>query len=453
MLLRPTTLIVVTAIVSATATLLVSALPGLDFAYGQPELHVGLETASALIALLASFLLLGRFRRRRRLDDLALFVAMSLFALSGLGFSALPAMFVEEGSEKFSTWAALSGRMLGAVALALGAFVPPRTIRLPGRPPLLAVLVPIIVVAVTAMIVGLLRSHLPSPVEAELTPEASGRPRLDGHPTILVVQLLVAGLFGAAAVGFARRSRRERDGFVAWLAVASVLGAFARVNYFLYPTLYTEWVYVGDAFRLLFYALVLAGALREISSYWEAASRATVLEDRRRVARELHDGVAQELALVGMNLKRLDQDDEYVRRAVAGVERGLADARAAISALRTPTDEPLDVALARVARDVAAREGAEVVLALAPGVKASLDTTQALMRIVAEAIKAAARTGRSDLVHVELEDGRPICLRVRNIGLGNGPALAALREHAASIGGVVRVAHARAGGTEVEVTL
>jgi signal transduction histidine kinase len=453
MLRRSTRLTLATAVLSAAATALVTALPALDFAYRQRELHVGLETASALIALLASYLLLGRFLRRRRLDDLALFVAMSLFALSNLFFAALPAMLLDGGSERFSTWAALSGRLLGAVALALGAFAPPRTVRAARREAVFAMLIPVGIVGTTALVVGAFHSSFPSGVEAELTPEASGRPRLVAHPAIFVVQLVAGALFAAAAVGFVRRSSRERDGFVRWLGVASVLGAFARINYFLYPSLYTEWVYVGDAFRLLFYAVVLAAALREISSYWQAESRATILEDRRRLAGDLHGGVAQELALVGMNLKRLDQANEYVSRAVAGVERGLADARTAIVALRSPVDEPLDVALARVAREVAAREGTEVVLALSPGVEAPQETREALARILAEAITNAAQRGEADVVRVELEKDGRLSLRVQQSGTALQPALHALREQASALGGEVEVRSLAGGETEVEINL
>jgi signal transduction histidine kinase len=453
MLRRPTTPILATVILSGTATVLVTALPGLDFAYRQLELHVGLETAAALIGLLASYLLLGRFRRRRRLDDLALFVALSLFALSNLFFAALPAMILDAGSTKFSTWVALSGRLLGTVALAAAAFAPPRHVRLPKRATALPLLAPVAILAVTALFVGALVSTFPSGVEAELTPEASGRPRLIGHPAVLVVQLVAAALFAAAAVGFTRRSGRSGDGFVRWLGIASVLGAFAQFNYFLYPSLYTEWVYVGDAFRLFFYAVVLLAALREISSYWEAASRSAALEAQRRMARELHDGVAQELALVGMNLKRLDQENEYVRRAIASAERGLTDARAAISTLRAPVDEPVDVVLARVAHEVAAREGTEVVLALAPGVETSSEVRDALTRILSETIANAARGGQADSVHIELENGRRLRLRVRDSGTGFDAGLRTLREYATAVGAEVRVKTAEGSGTEVEVVL
>ena len=433
MLRRSTTPILATVVLSGLATVLVTALPRLDFAYRQHELHVGLETAAALIGLLASYLLFGRFRRRKRLDDLVLFVALSLFALSNLFFAALPAMIVDVGSAKFSTWVALSGRLLGTVALAAGAFAPPRRVRLPGPAMVLALLAPVIALGLTALFVGLFVSSFPSGVEAELTPEASGRPRLIGHVAVLAVQIAVSALFAAAAVGFIRRSDPERDEFVRWLGIASILGAFAHFNYFLYPSLYTEWVYVGDAFRLLFYVVVLVAALREISSYWEAASRAAVLDARRRLARSLHDGVAQELALVGMNLKRLDPENENVARALSGVERGLADARAAIAALRAPGDEPV---------------GTEGLLD-----EASQEARNALTKILSEAITSAARNGQVNPVHVELENGGRLRLRVRDGGGGFGRELETLRDQVTAVGGELHVKTVTGIGTEIEVLM
>ncbi len=464
MLRRPAAPILAAAILAGFATVLVTVLPQLQFAYRQHEVHVGFEAAAALIALLASYLLFGRFQRRRRLDDLVLFIALSFFALSNLFFAALPAMFFDVGSVKFSTWAALSGRLLGAVALAVGAFAPARRVHLSRRATAVALVAPIGALAGIALAVGALVPVLPTGVEAELSPEASGRPRLIGHPAVLGLQVAVGALFAAAAVGFTRRSEREGDAFVRLFAVASVFGAFARLHYLLYPSLYTEWVYTGDVFRLVFYVVVLAAALSEISSYWRSAAQAAVLDERRRLARDLHDGVAQELAFVGMNLKRLDQDNRYVKRAASGVERGLDEARRAIEVLAEPLDEPLDVVLARTARDVAAREGAEVDLALAPEVDAPAETREALVRIVSEAIMNAVRHGRADLVRVELENGKRLLLRVRDTGAGfdasatkrtdrGGYGLQIMRERAAALGGDLRITTEPGAGTEIVVVL
>jgi signal transduction histidine kinase len=464
MLRRTAASVVGAAIFAAVTTALVAFLPVLHFAYRQHELHVGFETAAALVGVLASYLLFGRFRRRRRLDDLLLFIAFSLFALANLFFAAIPAMVVDAGSSKFSTWTALSGRSLGAMAFAAAAFVPSTRVHLSRRTTALVLSAPMIVMAATALVVGPLVPALPSGVEAEFLREASGRPHLSGHWAVLGVQLVGAILFAAATVGFVRRNARERDVFVAVLAAASVFAAFARVNYFLYPSLYTEWVYTGDAFRLLFYAVILLAALTEISSYWKFATQAAVLDERRRIARDLHDGLAQELALVGRSLKRLDPENMFVQRASAGVERGLEDARRAIAALSDPIDEPLDVTLGRVARDVAAREGTTVALALASGIQAPAEARDAFTRILSEAITNAARHGHADLVRVELENGRRVRLRISDTGRGFDPdaeggdsrgsfGLRGMRERVQSLGGELRLVAEPGRGTQLEIVL
>ena len=62
---RPTAAVLVLA---GAATVAVLALPQLRFAYDAPSLRVALETAAAVIALVAAYLVLGRFLRGRGLD-------------------------------------------------------------------------------------------------------------------------------------------------------------------------------------------------------------------------------------------------------------------------------------------------------------------------------------------------------------------------------------------------
>ena len=58
--------------ISGAATLTAALVPKLNFADRLPAPHVAVETAAPLIALLAAFLVFGRFLRRGRLTELAL---------------------------------------------------------------------------------------------------------------------------------------------------------------------------------------------------------------------------------------------------------------------------------------------------------------------------------------------------------------------------------------------
>lgn len=455
--------IVVAALVSTAATVAVVLVPALRFAYRQPEIHVALETAAALIGLLAAYLVFGRFRRSGYLADFALCYALAVLACSNLFFAALPTL-LDSGSETLGTWARLAAQLLGTTIFAAAAAAPPRRIRLSRAGAIAAAVSLPLVLACVAIVVSALEGRLPAGVELVPTPEASGRPQLVGNVTLLGAQLAGMGLYCFAAYGFGRKARATGDDLMKWLAVAAVFGAFARLNYFLYPSLYTDWVYFGDFFRLAFYVAILAAAAREISSYWETVSRTAVLEERRRIARDLHDGLAQELAFIGRNLRKLDARDPAVGRVAASAARALTESRRAIAALTKPLDEPLDVALGQAARETAEREGTKLDLVLAPGIELDYRRRDALIRIACEAIANAARHGGARLVRVELRNGRRVRLQVSDEGRGFDPAtvdtseaggfgLISMRERAHAVGGSLELDSRLGAGTTVDVVL
>jgi signal transduction histidine kinase len=455
--------LVIAAIASTAATAIVVLVPPLHFAYELPELHVAIETAAALIGLLAAYLVFGRYRRSRNLADFALCYSLGLLAASNLVFAVVPAI-VNSQPDRFGTWARICGSLLGSAVLAFAAFAPPRRIRL-GRSRLLAAMASIpAVLLVVAGIVLALGSRLPAGVElAPMTADAS-RPHIDGNGAVLAAQLVGMGLLVLAAVGFARKAERSKDELMTWLAVAAVFGAFARLNYFLYPSAYTDWVYFGDFFRLAFYVAILFAAVQEIRSYWEKVSQTAVLEERRRLARDLHDGLAQELAFIGRNLRSLDGDDPTVARVSASAARALSESRLAIAALTKPLDEPLEIALAQAAQDTANREGTNIDLILSPGIELDYQRRDALIRIACEAISNAARHGGASLVRVELENGRQVHLHVSDDGCGfdtssltlggtDAFGLTSMRERAHAFGGAFEVRSRPGAGTQVDVTL
>jgi signal transduction histidine kinase len=210
-------------------------------------------------------------------------------------------------------------------------------------------------------------------------------------------------LFAVAALGFSRRAERTSDRFMAWLAAGAVLAAVARLNYFLYPSRYSQWFYTGDLFRLAFYGLVLAGALAEIRGYWETATRVAVLEERRRIARELHDGLAQELAFIARRAGRLARTgDTGAAEVAAASHRALDESRQAIAALTRPLDERFEVSLADAVEAVAARAGVAVEVAVEPGMTLAPEARAHVTRIACEAVANAARHGAPGRILVEL---------------------------------------------------
>jgi signal transduction histidine kinase len=447
---------------SATATVFVAVSSSMRFAYREPALHVAIETAAALIASVAAFLVHGRYRREPTLHELILVVALVVLAASNLLFAALPAAFGATPS-RFSTWAAVWGGLLGSAMFAAASLAP--ALR-PGRPrhaERWALFVVSSSLAAVALAVTAAGTRLPVGVET-FPPSDSGRIDLRGHAVVLAVQLAAMVFFAVAAIAFRRRSIRSGDDFFAWIAAGAVLAAFARLNYFLYPSLYSEWVYTGDVLRLLFYLVLLVAAAREVRRYWEGLARAAIVEERRRLARDLHDGAAQELAFILRRLRRLTGSNEELVPVAAAAQRALDESRLAIGALSRASDEPFAVTLADAVTETAARQGARLSLRLDPDVQVEPAVADALLRIACEAVaNAACHSGVED-VELELCRDERLRLRVSDEGAGFDPAvvtrragsrfgLVSMRERAAAVGAELRIQSFPGAGTTVEVAL
>ena len=437
---------------AAALTATASLIPGFTLAYSSPQLHIALETATALISFLVAYLVYGRFRERKRLDDLMLACALLLIATTSLVFSALPHTVPAEGARNFSVWASVGGAVLGALTLALAAFAPATRVSSPRRATVIAALWCAGALIATASVVGLFADGVDPEIPLALAPDAAHRPILLGHHFLLGTQIVGVLLFIVAALGFIQRGERDNDELMRWFAAGAALSAFARFNYFLFPSLYSDWVFTGDFLRVGFCLLLLAGAAREIGSYWRRLASMAVLEERRRIARELHDGVAQELAYIVA---------ESSGALAAAAERALDESRRAIAALTRPVDEPLEVALVQAAEEVAGRVGVQLRIEVCKGAEVSPDEREALIRIVREAITNAGRHGGAENVSVELSNGDGTLLRIADDGSGFDPrhtrvggfGLVSMRERTEALGGRFRLSSEAGGGTSIEVRL
>ena len=155
------------------------------------------------------------------------------------------------------------------------------------------------------------------------------------------LQLALALLYILAALGFTRRNRLTNDELSGWLAIACILSGASHVNYFFHPAALSTWVYTGDVFRLGFYLALLIGAAREIASYWTSVIAAASLEERRRLARDVHDGLAQEISFIGRNVRLLRErgaEPELVERLLRGVDRAQQESRRVVGALAARPD-------------------------------------------------------------------------------------------------------------------
>lgn len=443
-------------------TLLVSVLPTLKFAYRSDEAHVAIETSAFLIAALAALLFLGRTQRAYSRTDLLLAVSLAVLAATNLFFSLLPAV-ADEHPGQFATWAPAAGRLLGAMGFAAAAFVEVKPLVRPRRDIRRAFLIAAVAIGLIALFAALFADNLPQGVDPELSPETADRPRIVGHWSVLAVQIVALVLYAGATLGFLWRAERERDALLLWVSVASALSALARLNYFLFPSLYSEWVYVGDILRLAGYIALLIGVSRELLNYQRRAADAAVFEERRRLARELHDGLAQELAFIRSEGARLTgTSDPGIMRMATAAERALGEARMAISALTTPIDESLDVTLRRAAEAVALRMDARVEVDCHGTPQISTAMRQSVERIVREAVGNAVRHGRAKLVRVEIEATENLRVAVIDDGRGfdtssdprrDAFGLVSMRERAEGMEGALTITSKVGEGARVELVV
>lgn len=207
------------------------------------------------------------------------------------------------------------------------------------------------------------------------------------------------------------------------------------------------------------------------------ARESGVLAERARMARELHDTLAQGLAGVLSQLRAADTHvspehpaREYVDRAQETAKETLADARRSMLALRpVPLDAgTLPAAVESVVESWREHEGprAEVAFNGDP-VRLAADTENALLRAAQEALANVARHARATRVAVTLtfmDD--VVVLDVRDDGVGfdpgtaPGPAadgsgfgLTAMRHRIARVAGEVTIESGAGRGTALSIVV
>ncbi len=198
-----------------------------------------------------------------------------------------------------------------------------------------------------------------------------------------------------------------------------------------------------------------------------------VLAERARLAREIHDTVAQGLSSIQMLLHAAERADgdrpgtEHIRLARETAADGLADTRRFIRELAPPTlDQGLGAALRRLAEQQWTRDGLTVGVTV-PDVALPMDVETALLRLAQGAVANAVQHARAAHVDVVVAvDGREARLTVVDDGVGFDPVttgdraaatdsfgLRAMAERVEQFGGRLTVDSAPGRGTTITAVL
>jgi signal transduction histidine kinase len=205
-------------------------------------------------------------------------------------------------------------------------------------------------------------------------------------------------------------------------------------------------------------------------SYIEEVRALAVLEERQRLARELHDSVAQALYGIGLGaqaaLTWLERDPsrlaEPLRYISELADTGMAEVRALIFELRPESleREGLVVAIERQAGALRARYRATIDVVSGPEPDTSPRVKEALFRIAQEAMHNALKHANPDSILVTLTQRRhTLHLEVTDDGNGFDPSasfpghlgLTSMSERARLLGGDVEITSAPGIGTCVHV--
>jgi signal transduction histidine kinase len=299
-------------------------------------------------------------------------------------------------------------------------------------------------------------------------------------------QVIVAWSFLLAA-GLSRRLHR-RDGSIGYgyLAIGFVVAAFAQVNAAAFPGVYAGLVTSGDILRLAFDVILLLGiqaearaALAQFRRATEAQSQLQAVEleraglqERARLSRELHDGLAQNLWLAKLKTGRLStlpglgsEGRVLADELGEAIDAGLVEAQQAVAALRLSAEATGTLAevMSRSVDEFADRFGVRAEFEAEADLPRLSPRAQAeALRIAQEALNNVRRHADATVVRVRaaVEDGR-LVLVVGDNGRGFDPetvgrstfGLASMRERAALLGGELRVESQPRDGTRVSLFL
>ncbi len=205
---------------------------------------------------------------------------------------------------------------------------------------------------------------------------------------------------------------------------------------------------LGRATLFVFVGLVITKLVKALRSQREALAegaitreRLAMSEERRRLARELHDTLAHTLSAVAVQLEGVNSiwDDDpaaarrMVERSLESTRSGLTEARRSITALRaSPLEEQgLTRALEHLCRSVTESSSIEATFsANSDGDRFAADVEHTVYTIAREALTNVVRHAEATSARVTLDnDDRRLVLSVQDDGIGIGPNEAIGADH------------------------
>jgi signal transduction histidine kinase len=427
--------------------------PELRHTYELPELRLVLQTLTMAVAGIVALLTGLRFSVDGRRLDLLLSSGFFVVAASILLFSIAP-LLSGQPLGRAESWSGLVTRLLGWTLIAVAPFARGR---IGARQRAVANALVALSFLMAAAWVG---AHALGTALPEVTAPPPGEDA--GVPFMLAGLLAAQALLNLCAVaGFTWRFRNHGDDLDRWLALGSTLMLFASLHLIFTPLVHSGTVSQADFLRVLAYGVLLVGVWRAIR--FSEFGRA-VAEERARVAREIHDGLAQYLFAISTHASMLEADGasaETIGRLKEAAAAAQQEARFAVLALSSASGTaPFDAALRRYVEFLTADGQLEVELEIDPATHLAPDEQIEVFRIVQEGlanVRKHAGARRAEVVIGERAGMRFVTVRDDGKGLtesdGAGQGLKNIRKRTESIDGGLTVTSKPGFGTALEVVL
>ncbi|GAB3876307.1 sensor histidine kinase [Kibdelosporangium lantanae] len=284
------------------------------------------------------------------------------------------------------------------------------------------------------------------------------------------------GVAGVAAVaGIAQASTIDRSSFDGYLFTAAVLainiGPMCGFSWFMERANRQERLRRQTLHDLSEANARLAASLREnedLQARLVAQAReAGVLDERQRMAREIHDTLAQGLTGIVTQLQAAEQAEDWRRNVTAAIDlarESLTEARRSVHALRPEAlaTARLSEALIEVANRWSGRHDIPVqVTTTGTPRPMSTEAEVALLRTAQEALANVAKHAHATRVGVTLSYlDKEVALDVRDDGVGiqdrptdGGFGLVAMRQRIEGLAGTLQVESERGAGTAISAAV
>ncbi|MES1248025.1 MAG: histidine kinase [Actinomycetota bacterium] len=428
------------------------AYPVLQTRWDLPELRLVLLTAIAGIGLLVAVLGAARYSADGRRLDLLLASGFFVLSLSSLVFLIAP-RFGGSDIKPAESWSGLIGAIAGMVLIAAAPYAKGRSKYRDWA----------IANAVAAVGIGLFVAwSLLRALGTALPPLTIAGS--DQQPFYLTATLALQAFVTLIAVlGWGGRFLRHGEDIARWLALGFTLMLFAALHLVFQPLLAGNYVSQGDFLKMLAYVVILVGAWRTIQS---AEFGRAVAEERARVAREIHDGLAQYLFAVSTHASMLEAGapvTEIAPRLKEAASLAQQEARFAILALSSAAgNAPFDAALRRYIEFLTADGALDVELEVDRSIRLAPDEQIEIFRIVQEGLsnvrKHANATRAEVMIGQRAYGERYVAIRDDGDGFDGeeapaGQGLKNMRARAESIEGGFSLRSSPGRGTALEVVL